>query len=203
MHCLWREWLNHLLVVLVSISILVCLWFLHVLVASSPYLSWNILIIICIYLLLRCELSDMWGSLFSVVIMLSPLICRMPIYIFLSLSIIIISYNLFCTMCLISGRFYLLGWPQPLEFSLPSLNLCCSFAITGVSILLSMWMTSWSWFTLSGQVRGLAHFCVPYWFSFDYLLIYPSLTFASHRPFFSWGCFGILSTFQYVYLLIS
>ena len=34
-------------------------------------------------------------------------------------SIIIISYNLFGTICLISGRFYLLGWPQPLVFSLP------------------------------------------------------------------------------------
>ena len=48
----------------------------------------------------------MYGSLFSMVIMLSPLIYRMLIYIFLLLSIIIISYDLFGTMCLISGRFY-------------------------------------------------------------------------------------------------
>ena len=28
--------------------------------------------------------------------------------------------------------------------------------------IVSVWMTSWSWIVLSGQVRGLAHFCVPY-----------------------------------------
>ena len=67
----------------------------------------------------RCQLLDMFGSLFSMVIMLSPLICRMLIYIFLLLSIIIISCNLFGTMCLIIGRFYPLGWAQPLGFSLP------------------------------------------------------------------------------------
>ena len=59
-------------------------------------------------------------------------------------------------MCHISGRFYLLGWLQPLGFSQPSLNLSCSFAITRVSTLLSIWMTSWSWFAQSGKVRGLA-----------------------------------------------
>ena len=37
----------------------------------------------------------------------------------LLLSIIIISYNLFGTLYLISGRFYLLGWAQPPGFSLP------------------------------------------------------------------------------------
>ena len=61
-------------------------------------------------------LSDMYCSLFSMVIMLSPLIYRMLIYIFLLLSIIIVSYNLFGTTCLISGRFCLLGLPQPLRF---------------------------------------------------------------------------------------
>ena len=35
-----------------------------------------------------------------------------------------------------------------------------SSAITRVSLLLSIWMTSWFWFSLSGQVGGLAHFCV-------------------------------------------
>ena len=88
------------------------------------------------------KLPDMSGSLFSMVIMLSPLIYRMLIYIFLLLSIIIVSYDLFGTMCLISGKFCLLGWPQPLRFSLPWLNLFCSFSITRV--LLSIWMTSWS-----------------------------------------------------------
>ena len=47
-------------------------------------------------------------------------------------------------ICLISGRLYLFGWPQPLRFSQPSLNLFCSFAIARVSILLSLWMMSWS-----------------------------------------------------------
>ena len=37
-----------------------------------------------------------------------------------------------------------------------------SFAIARVSVLLSIWMMSWSWFALSGQVRGLTCFCVPY-----------------------------------------
>ena len=44
-------------------------------------------------------------------------------------------------------------WPSP--------NLFCSFAITRVSVLLSTWMTSWSWFVLSGQVRGHICFCFP------------------------------------------
>ena len=103
MSCLLREQLNHILVVLVSI--LACLSFLSVLVASNPYLTSSILIVICIYLVLRCQLLDMFGSLFSMVIMLSPLIYRMLIYIFLLLSIIIISYVLDGTMCLIKGRF--------------------------------------------------------------------------------------------------
>ena len=67
-------------------------------------------------------------------------------------------YDQFDTTHLISGRFYLLGWPQPLGFSQPSLNLFCSFAITRVSVLLSIWMTSWYWFALSGQARERAHF---------------------------------------------
>ena len=85
----------------------------------QPILNLKHLIVICMYLLLRYQLSDISGSLFSMVILLSPLIYRMPIYIFLLLSIIIISNDLFGTMCLISGKFYLLGWPQPLGFSLP------------------------------------------------------------------------------------
>ena len=122
---LLREHLNHLLVVLVSI--LVYLWFLSIQVASSPSLTWGILIVICIYLLLRCQLSDMYGSLFSMVIMLSPFIYRMHIYIFLLLSIIIIYYVLFGKMCLINGGFYLLGRPQTLCFhplTKPILLLC-------------------------------------------------------------------------------
>ena len=64
-------------------------------------------------------IRDMSGSLFSIMIMLSPLIYRMLIYIFLLLSIIIVSYDFLAQMCLISGRFCLLGWLQPLRFSLP------------------------------------------------------------------------------------
>ena len=60
------------------------------------------------------------------------------------LSIIVIFDILFGIMCLISGRFYLLGLPQPLGFLHPSQNLFCSFAITKVCILLYIWMTSWS-----------------------------------------------------------
>ena len=142
----------------------------------------------------------MFGSIFSMVIMLFPLIYRMLIYIFLLLSIIIVSYDLFGTMCLISGRCYLLGWPQPLEFLLPSLNLSCSFAIARVSVLLFIWMRSCSWFFLSGQVKGLAHFCVHYYLGLDYI---PSLIFTSLRFFVSWGYVGILSTCEYLYLLIS
>ena len=86
--CFLRDHLNHLLVVLVSIP--VCLLFLSILVASGPHLTLSSLIVTSIYLLLTCLPSDMSGSLFSMVIMLSPLISRMLIYIFLLLSIIII-----------------------------------------------------------------------------------------------------------------
>ena len=147
---------------MVLVSILVCLWFLSILVAAGPSSPCSVLIIICIYLLLICQLSDMSGSLFSMVIMLLPLIYRMLLYTFLLLSIIIISYNFYGTMCLINGRFYLLGWTEPHGFSLPKLNLYCSFVIKRVSVLLFIWMTSWSWFVLSGLVRGLTHFCVSY-----------------------------------------
>ena len=64
----------------------------------------------------------MYGSLSSMVIMLFPLIYRMLIYVFPLLSIIIISYVLFGVMCLISGRFYLLGLLQPLGFLCPLTN---------------------------------------------------------------------------------
>ena len=179
MSWLLREQLNHLLVMLVSIP--VCLLFLSILMASSTYLTLSSLIIFCIYLLLRCILSDISCSLFNMVIMHSPLISRMLIYIFLFLCIIVIFSDLFGTICYISGRLYLLGLPQLIGFSQSLLNLSCSFAITGVSILLSIWMTPWSWFTLSRQVRGHAHFCVPYWFALDCILIFPSHTFSSVR----------------------
>ena len=128
----------------------------------------------------------MSSNLFSIVILLCPLISRMLIYIFVLLSIIIIIfYDLFGAICHISGEFYLLGWPQPLWISQPSLNLSCSFAIKIVCVLLSIWMISWSLFTLRGKVGGLTHFYVLYWFILDYILTFPSLTFASLRLF--WG----------------
>ena len=165
---------------MVLVSIPVCLLSLSILVASSPYLTISGLIVFCIYLLVRCLLSDMSSIIFSVVIMLSPLIYRMLIYIFLLLSITVVFYYLFGTICHISRRFYLLG-QQPQRLSQPSINIYCSFAVTRVSVLLSIWMTSWSWFALSRQVSGLAHFCVPYWFTLDYILNFLGLTFALLR----------------------
>ena len=152
---------------------------------------------------LRCQLLNMYGSLSSMVIMPFPLIYRMLIYMFPLLSIIVVSYILFGVMCLISGRFYLLGLPQPLWCLRSPPNLFCSFVITKVCILLSIWMTSWSSFALSMWVRGHTCFCVPCWSILVYISIFPSLTFASVRPLLSWGYVGILSTCQYLCLMIS
>ena len=85
----------------------------------------------------------------------------------------------------------------------PSQNLFCSFPITKVCILLSIWMTSLSSFALSGQVRGHTCFCVPFWSVLVYTSIFPSLTFASLSPVLFWGYVGILYACQYLYLLIS
>ena len=125
------------------------------------------------------------------------------IYMFPLLSIIVVSYVLSGIMCLINGRFYLLGLPQPLGFLHPSQNLFCSFAIAKVCILLSISMTSWSSFTPSGQVRGCTCFCVPCWSILVYILIFSSQTFTSLSPLLSWGYVGILFARWYLYLLIS
>ena len=146
MSCFLREQLNHLLVVLVSI--LACLWFLSVLVASGPYLTLSSLIIICMYFLLRCLLSDMlaaysaWYYAFS--IDLQDAYLHVP-----TVEHHHYFFDLFRSTNLLSGRFCLLGWPQPLKFSQPSLNTFVPFSIARVPILLSFWMTSWSWFSLS------------------------------------------------------
>ena len=116
---------------------------------------------------------NMCSSLSSMVIMPFPLIYRMLIYIIPLLSIIILSYILFGVMCLISGRFYLLGLLQLLGVFCPSPNLFCSFAVTRVCVLLSIWMTSWSSFALSGWVRGHICFCVPCWSILVYISIFP------------------------------
>ena len=185
MGCFLRQQLNHLLVVLVSIPM--CLLFLSILVASAPYFTLSSLFIICIYLL-GGLLSDMSSILFSVVIMLSPLVSRMLIYIFLLFSIIIAFYYLFGTICLISGRFYLLGWPQPLGFSQPQpILFICHYKGFHIFICLNDILV----LVHSKQVGKRAnHFCVPYWFTFDYILILPSLTFTSLRHFVSWGYVG-------------
>ena len=112
--------------------------------AFDPYSVLSVLIVICTFLLLRCQLLKLYGSLSSRVIMPFPLIFRMLIYMFPLLSIITGFYILFGIMCLISGGFYLLDLPQPLGFSHPSLNPFYSFAITKVCILSSIWMISWS-----------------------------------------------------------
>ena len=95
---LLRELKNHYLVVLVLIS--VCLFFIRILVVSGPHFTFNSSVIISTSLLLRCLLSDMYISLFSMVIMLFPLIARVLIYVFLLLGIFISFYEdasfLFC-----------------------------------------------------------------------------------------------------------
>ena len=148
------------------VSIPVCLLFLSILVVSDPYLTWISLIVVCtISLLLRCLLSQMYGTVFNMVIMLSPLISRMITYIFQLLSNIIIFYSMFGKIDSISGKFYLFGWPKALEFSRPSLNLSCSLSIARISILLSFWMISWSLFALSRQAKVHVYFCIIFWFN--------------------------------------
>ena len=126
-----------------------------------------------------------------------PLIYRMLIYMFPLFCIIIISYVLFGIMCLISGGFYLLQLPLPLGFLHPSPNLFCSFAVAKVCVLLSIWKTSWSLFTLSGQVRRHACFCVPFWSILVYISIFPSLTFTSQTFIFLGLCWDT------VHMLVS
>ena len=54
------------------------------------------------------------------------------------------------------------------------------------------------------QVGERAHlFCVPCWSVLVYISIFPSLTFASLRPFVSYGYVEILSTCLYLCLLIN
>ena len=59
----------------------------------------------------------------------------------------------------------------------------CSFAIARACVLLFIWMTSWSLFALSRQVRGHACFCVPCWSILVYTSIFPSRTFTSLKSF--------------------
>ena len=109
-------------------------------------------------------------------------------------------YNVFGAICHISVKFNHLGWPQSQEFSQPSLNISCFLAIKTVCVLLSIWMTSWSWFTLSVQVRRLIHFCALNWFALDFLLIFPSLT-LPHSYFLFFGV--MLGYYPYVSIFAS
>ena len=95
------------------------------------------------------------------------------------------------------------GLATALRVFTSSQNLFCSFAIARACILLFIWMTSWSLFTLSGQVRGHTCFCVPCWSVLVYTSIFPSQMFTSLSPLLFWGCVGILSACQYLYPLIS
>ena len=65
--------------------------------------------VICTFLLLRCQLLKLYGSLSSRVIIPFPLIFRMLIYMFPLLRIIASFYVLFGVMCLISGGFLPFG----------------------------------------------------------------------------------------------
>ena len=141
MSFLLREQLYPLLLVLVSI--LACLWFLSILGASDPYLSWCINHYMHIPSFKMPTRRHIWQLIqcgdYAFSIDLQDAYLHIPI-----VKHHCHFLHLFGTMCLISRRFCLLGWPQPLGFLQPSPNLFCSFAITSVSILLSIWMTTLS-----------------------------------------------------------
>ena len=177
------------------------LWCLSVLGAFNPYSILSVLIVICTFLLLRCQLLKLYGSLSSRVIMPFPLIFRMLIYMFPLLSIIA---GFFFVWHNVPYQWRVLPFglaTAPRVFT--SLNPFYSFAVAKVCILSSIWMISWSLFALSRQVKGHACFCVPCWSILVYISIFPSQTFASLSLLPFWGCVGILSTCRYLYLLIS
>ena len=120
------------------------LLFISALMVCSPNLILCDLITLCKYLLLRYLPSDRYGNLFSKVMMFFLLISRMFVYIFLLLSIIFNFYILLANRNLISGYSCQLGWHPHLGFSHHSLNPYCSFADTWGSVLLFIWMISWS-----------------------------------------------------------
>ena len=188
---------------MVLVSILACLWYLSILVAFDPYSTRSILIVICTYLLLGCQLLNMYSSLSSMVIMSFPFMYRMLIYIFQLLSIIVISYILFHVMCLTSGRFYPFGLATgPRVFTSltkPILFLCCHKGFHIVNYLddiLVLIHSKWA------DKRACLFLC-SLLVHLSLHIIFPSLTFASLRPLGSWGYVGILSTCQYLCLLIS
>ena len=72
----------------------------------------------------------------------------------------------------------------------PILFLCCCKSLCIVIYLEDILViVHFKW-----EVRGHICFCVPCWSVLVYISIFPSLTFASLRPFVLWGYVGILST---------
>ena len=127
----------------------------------------------------------MYGSLSSMVIMSFPLISKMHVYKFPLLSIIVILfYLLFGIICLISGRFYLLGLPWPLGYYMsltkPILFLCCHkdlHIVICLDDILVLVHCKWA----GKRANSVFVFLVgPSWV---YISIFPSLTFGSLRPF--------------------
>ena len=160
MTCLLRRLYNLLLMVLLSIP--VCLLFLSILGVSGLYFTLSSLIVIHTSLLLRCLLSDMYGNLFSIVIMLSPLISRILIYIFQLLSIIIFR------ICLEKYAISVESLPFTLATA-PSI-----FTALTKHIMFLYWQKGFHIFICLDDIfvlihykweRGHSHFCVLYWFT--------------------------------------
>ena len=106
----------------------------------------------------------------------------MLIYIFLLLCITVPFYSLFGSTNLISGRFYHLGWLEPLGFSPCSINPSCSFAS-----LLSQEFSCYylfGWYPSLGVLeRELDPSCTLYWFVLDYISFFQAQT-VSHTAIF-------------------
>ena len=122
------------------------------------------LIATCTHLLIRFLLSGKYGNLFN-----NFIIFMYHKYAYLHIPIVKYHpfYILFGKIYLISGRLCHIGWPWPIGFSLHLLKLYCFFANARVFVLLYMWMTSLSLFTLCMWTRG-HNFFMLYWFTLGY-----------------------------------
>ena len=158
----------------------VCVWFPSIWVVYGLHSILSNLIAICQYLP-RCLLFKRCCTLYNKVIMLSPLIFSMLIYIFLLFHIITFCI-LFGEINLISGRFCLFGMLQPLGFSLHLLNPHSSIA--SIVFVLFIRIISLYWLTLSRRDRRANFFlCSP--FILDYILIFHSDVHLTQSFFFS------------------
>ena len=112
--------------------------------------------------------------------MLSPLISRILIYIFLLLSIIIIF--MFClAQYIISGKVLPFGLvTAPRVFMALTKPISFLWHCKGLCIVIYLNILVLVHFKQVGR-KGLIHFCVLYWFTLDYIIFFPSLTFASLR----------------------